>query len=518
MKKLEKCVKLESVELNCFQIKDIETTLNAYLKCKNYFYDLLYGDQYMVKLQNASKLRTELSKNQKAKGMSYQDLFHIPQRYWVMPLFDVCSNLNSNWSNLANKLKKTRVQHNKNFTDDERIYCYVILSDRQMWYNVLHWITIKNKYLDSLKISDKRKKSLNNYIRRITKENMFIKPYSGENRCMWLDMNMYSYSDKFDYTKFFLSTLNKGSMLEIKLKGKVKFPRSGNLQVVYKKDKKVVELHKTIKTRTSDKKHKDKKGIDKGYANLFSCSDENEYGMNMGVFFTENTEWLNNQTYSKNFYIDLCKKIEKEKQTLVNRKNKTTSVKEEHFLSKRIHILDKKIMNIKTNNLGNKKFNKAYGRRKEYCAQRMNHEIIRFFTEHDLKILGVEDLTFVNYMAPYKGRKFNRKMSYWLKGLLENRLEYIAKRNGCEIVKVNAAHTSKFCAKCGAKLEGRTGKHNEIAICPNCGELNANTNSAKLVEDRIDDKEITLYTPHDKVKEIMEQRYLNNKKKNKNLK
>ena len=80
MKKLEKCVKLESVELNCFQIKDIETTLNAYLKCKNYFYDLLYGDQYMVKLQNASKLRTELSKNQKAKGMSYQDLFHIVQK------------------------------------------------------------------------------------------------------------------------------------------------------------------------------------------------------------------------------------------------------------------------------------------------------------------------------------------------------------------------------------------------------------------------------------------------------
>lgn len=61
MKNLEKCVKLESVELNCFQIKDIESTL--YLKCKNYFYDLLYGDQYMVKVQNASKLRTELSKS-----------------------------------------------------------------------------------------------------------------------------------------------------------------------------------------------------------------------------------------------------------------------------------------------------------------------------------------------------------------------------------------------------------------------------------------------------------------------
>lgn len=81
MKKLEKCVKIESQEL-CFRERIIlEKCYNSYLKCKNYFYDLLCGDKYMVKVQNSKKLRTELARNQKQHGKSYQELFHIPQRY-----------------------------------------------------------------------------------------------------------------------------------------------------------------------------------------------------------------------------------------------------------------------------------------------------------------------------------------------------------------------------------------------------------------------------------------------------
>lgn len=131
MKKIKKCVKLESQTLTFSQCIILETCLNTYLKCKNYFYDLLCGDKYMVKVQNAKNLRTELSRKQKQTGKSYQELFHIPQRYWVMPLFDVCSNLNSMWSNLKNFLKK-RVRENDNLTKDERMYCYVILNKRIM--------------------------------------------------------------------------------------------------------------------------------------------------------------------------------------------------------------------------------------------------------------------------------------------------------------------------------------------------------------------------------------------------
>lgn len=516
MKKIKKCVKLESQTLTFSQCIILETCLNTYLKCKNYFYDLLCGDKYMVKVQNAKNLRTELSRKQKQTGKSYQELFHIPQRYWVMPLFDVCSNLNSMWSNLKNFLKK-RVRENDNLTKDERMYCYVILNNRELWYNVLHWIDLNDNYLNSLnlKITEQRKKSLNNYIRRITKENMFKKPHSTEIKSMWLVPEMYFYTDKFDKTKISFATIFPRKYFEIKLKGLVKFSRKGNIQIVYKRDKHVIELHKTINSKVSNKKHLNKRGVDKGYTNLLSCSNDKEYGKNIGIIFTNIAEWLNSESEKRNFYLNLCKKFEKERSELLIKRKNTSSKKEKEYLLKKIKTLTKKIENIKNNNLSKKRFQKEYNKKNEYTKQLINNSIIQMYVEGDIKILGVEDLSFVNYMSPYKGRKFNRKMSYWLKGYIDERLEYIGTRMNCKIQKVNAAYTSQFCAECGAKLTSRTGKHHEIGDCPNCGEINANTNASKNIEDRLTDKEIDLYTPYKKVKQILENRYKNKQNKHK---
>ena len=98
----------------------------------------------------------------------------------------------------------------------------------------------------------------------------------------------------------------------------------------------------------------------------------------------------------------------------------------------------------------------------------------------------------------------------WCKGVLDERLEYIPSLHGVKTEKVNAAYTSQFCAECGAQLTERKGTHNEIGVCPNCGEINANTNAAKNIKARLKDKEITLYTPHKKVKEILLRRYQEN--------
>ncbi|GHN31661.1 hypothetical protein ME790_07320 [Lactobacillus delbrueckii] len=48
-----------------------------------------------------------------------------------------------------------------------------------------------------------------------------------------------------------------------------------------------------------------------------------------------------------------------------------------------------------------------------------------------------------------------------------------------------------------------------IRVCPNCGEMNANTAAAVNILRRADDKNITLYTPYKKVEKILEDRYAN---------
>ena len=101
----------------------------------------------------------------------------------------------------------------------------------------------------------------------------------------------------------------------------------------------------------------------------------------------------------------------------------------------------------------------------------------------------------------------NRRLSLWNKGYLDERIEYIGSTRGIKTIHVNAAYTSQYCAKCGAKIEKRIGDHHEIAVCPNCGEINANTNASGNIEGRIHDPEITIYTPYHVVKDILDRRY-----------
>lgn len=53
------------------------------------------------------------------------------------------------------------------------------------------------------------------------------------------------------------------------------------------------------------------------------------------------------------------------------------------------------------------------------------------------------------------------------------------------------------------------GTAHELTVCPNCGEMNANTAAAVNILRRADDKNITLYTPYKKVEKILEDRYAN---------
>ncbi|MBT8949500.1 zinc ribbon domain-containing protein, partial [Lactobacillus delbrueckii subsp. bulgaricus] len=73
----------------------------------------------------------------------------------------------------------------------------------------------------------------------------------------------------------------------------------------------------------------------------------------------------------------------------------------------------------------------------------------------------------------------------------------------------NPAYTSQFCPRCGVHFSERKGAHHETAVCPNCGEMNANTAAAVNILQRVDDKEITKYMPYKNVKLILEDRYAN---------
>ena len=135
----------------------------------------------------------------------------------------------------------------------------------------------------------------------------------------------------------------------------------------------------------------------------------------------------------------------------------------------------------------------------------INCSIKQMLEESKAGTLIKEDLTFTKNTIS-RGPRMNRKLSSWAKGYLDERIEYRAASARIETKDINPAYTSQYCSCCGAKVT-RKGKHREIAVCPECGEMNANTNAAHNIVARENDTEITLYTPYKVVGKILDERY-----------
>jgi IS605 OrfB family transposase len=100
------------------------------------------------------------------------------------------------------------------------------------------------------------------------------------------------------------------------------------------------------------------------------------------------------------------------------------------------------------------------------------------------------------------GRNMNRRLAAWTKGLTAQALHDVSERRGSTLVMVNAAYTSQ--------VDHRTGlfgvRKGDRLHCP-CGEvLQADHNAAINVLKRFGDPDITLFTPHTRVKQILKER------------
>lgn len=114
----------------------------------------------------------------------------------------------------------------------------------------------------------------------------------------------------------------------------------------------------------------------------------------------------------------------------------------------------------------------------------------------------MENLDFVSWDDRYP-KNVKRKLSRWIKGYyIRKRIEYKCDINTIFYTYINPAYTSKVCNICG-EFGDRNG---DVFTCPNCGKLHSDLNASKNILNRKYDKEINLYTPYKKVKEILKDR------------
>lgn len=480
---VNKTVKFYSHSLSNDDISVLENILQSRKCCRNYFYARFSGIEYLNKL-DFREIRNHLVNYEKDEMKK----FHLLGRTWKMELSEVISNVKTMWVNTADEIKHY-IRDNENLTSEDQHYLFYILKSKDLWAEALQFKKVsETKKLSTIQVS----KDKSYLIKLLCRYTRLAKPKISKSihlKSMQLDTGMYDLIDG----NLNIQTNKKRSRLKIKLRNNITI-KKGNIRIVLNHEKNILEVHKLILVPQKENNYSNDVGLDKGYTKMLSSSSGKEYGIVLGELLSKASEYINQKNKARNYYHSLIRNLEQE-------------LKENTSLSKKDQKrIKQKIKRIREHNLSKKTYTRHRNKDKEIIKSYVNHEIKRFIlTEHPSRI-ALEDLKFESTFNK-KMKNFNRKMSLWIKGYIDERLNYYADIYNIKVVYVSAAYTSQFCVICGAKLTSRTGEHKEIGNCPNCGEIDANINAAKNIKARLYDPEITLYTPYKKIEQILMDRY-----------
>ncbi|WP_234337066.1 zinc ribbon domain-containing protein [Streptomyces xylophagus] len=217
-------------------------------------------------------------------------------------------------------------------------------------------------------------------------------------------------------------------------------------------------------------------GVDKGYTEVLTDSDGNHHGEELGDLLRTESDFLK----AKNARRAKIRAIAEKARRAGNRA---------------------KADRINRNNLGLVKRNR---RRERFESQ---VRTITFTAAHAVidkadKVVA-EDLTSRFASQKNLGKNTNRRLAAWTKGVTAEALASVSERRGSALTLVNAAYTSQV-APCCKVLGSRSG---DRLHCTRCGDLwQADHAAAINVLERDGDPDITLFTPHTRVKQIIQER------------
>lgn len=246
--------------------------------------------------------------------------------------------------------------------------------------------------------------------------------------------------------------------------------KGSNLRIIVKDG--FTEIHYTTEKSQGRPIGTQVLGIDKGYTEAFTDSDGIAHGVQFGQVLTR---------YSKQVH------------ATGKARNQLHALEKKHRKAGNIAKADR----IKTCNLGRKKIDARKDKAQKQLrtiAYKAMHSII-----DKAAVLVSEDLT-SPIASKVQWRQYNRKMSAWAKGVLAQSLDTVATQRGAKHVLVNAAYTSQMDSSTGLLQGKRVG---DKFYRENGDVLQADHNAALNVLARLDDGEITRFTPYKEVRQIL---------------
>ena len=449
------------------QVEDLKEVGRNYRSDVNYFYSRYSG------IKNINRIDFREIRDKDLKEIEHLKLKgHYLQRCLNASL----GNIKAMWSNTL-RLIKSNINANNNLKEEEKHFLYIVIKSRAFVDYVVNTNKsfedlIENKYFSKWKKNNEKfeieEKKLRQYLRRQIRRMKPLISNTKKEDYFKIDKTLYKFKDN----KLYISNpVKKRQRFELISKNTKQYQTEATVKIENNKVR--IGFPIDVKQKTLKNNEVNSIGIDKGFIDLITTS--------------------NNKVYGHRYCDEIKRHIDKYLLTQKER-GKYWSL---YYKYKTINPV--KAERIKRNNLGYIKFNKNKKLKKETKKKFINQSINRFIKEEKPTEIIVEDLSW-NKKNKKKKYRLGFDLSTWDKGYLQERLEFKAYENKIKITTVNPAYTSQICSCCG-KLGERTGKEFK---CNSCNQvLDADYNAAINIKKRKENASITLYMKPKKVLEIL---------------
>jgi len=343
---------------------------------------------------------------------------------------------------LVAALSKKPVEFNhtlKHFNDQDRHYaCWLLCGVNRQFFELLDGripvpnpeVSFDRNYCLSYDrpLSSKALRSIAGVVRRtvnkVRRDSVCYPRTQAFHNRIDFDASCYTVRSTEDAQFLELMSLQPGKRISLRLKGRSKI--RGTLQLI--RDTAGTYSLRVYVPQQCEEKRKTGTviGIDLGYTEMMATSEQELLGTDLGQYFSAISDKRRKNSEGRNRMHSLFR-------NLLKKPKKDNLAKAER---------------IRKHNLGRKKQRARYIRDIGVIKTIVNRELNLLFTRktNPIKQIVVEDLS--ARMKVHFGKKWNRRLSGWMRGYLQERIRYKAKKHGIEVSEVNPAYSSRECPRC----------------------------------------------------------------------
>jgi putative transposase len=350
--------------------------------------------------------------------------------------------------------------------------CKAYAREKQYWLSVLQsnrqFAKLLRGEIPDFELELSSRKQITSYVRRLVKKLKGKAPLVKKRRHIKFDANCYDVFAHQGRQYLTLMSLERGKRIILPLEGKSSI--TGNIALVLNEEN--VEIHISYELKTKLKTSGISEAIDLGYTEVITDTENKRYGKQFSKLLTKTSDALDQKMQKRN----------------------------------RLHALykHKKSRHILKYNLGRQKFVRTQRKAKAALKDEINQAINELVRTKQVSLLITENLS---HLFTYnKPKKVNRRLSFWLKGEIQNRIAFKALAEGFCHEQVNPAYGSQVCPLCD--FVDSKNRIRDKFKCLHCGHEDASDRVAAMnYARRYGDANITLYTPYSEVKTILLDRF-----------